>query len=264
MDQSFPFFSIIIPSYCRAYCIVDTLHSIEEQSFLSKEVIIVDDGSTDNTADLIAEYIAKKNLTIQFIKNQNNVGPNISRNRGAAIAKGQYLVFLDSDDLFFNSESLKTIYTEIVTNQYPDLLMCACVDISGNKTAFLPEESTFISYKEYFMGKYAGEYLPVAKNDSFKQVKYYEDIIGGEHITWKQIAKLNDQVYISINKARTYNNINTDRLSNKESGFYSRVFKVHKKDITINFNEYIFSFKKQLLIVFAKMVYYKIMTSFER
>lgn len=92
-----PFFSIIIPSYNRAPQLVQTLHSLLVQSFEDFEIIVVDDGSTDNTQELMNDYCTNYSF-IKYQKQKNN-GVCAARNNGAKIAKGDYLIFLDSDDL---------------------------------------------------------------------------------------------------------------------------------------------------------------------
>lgn len=109
-----PFFSIIIPSYNRASQIVQTLHSLLEQSFKDFEIIVVDDGSTDNTQEIMNDYCIKHSF-IKYEK-QSNKGVCTARNNGAKIAKGEYLIFLDSDDLV-ESSWLKDFYQGILEDK---------------------------------------------------------------------------------------------------------------------------------------------------
>ncbi|QIF04482.1 glycosyltransferase family A protein [Roseimicrobium sp. ORNL1] len=89
-------FSIIIPTYNRIEYLKATLDSVWQQTFQDFEVIVVDDGSTDGTAAYLSSLEGKVSL-IQ----QSNAGPGAARNRGAEAARGEYVVFLDSDDLWF-------------------------------------------------------------------------------------------------------------------------------------------------------------------
>ena len=88
--------SIIIPTYNRAYLICEAIDSILNQIYQDIEIIVVDDGSTDNTAEVLQRYKDK----ITYIK-QENEGPGDARNRGIAEASGKYIAFLDSDDIWF-------------------------------------------------------------------------------------------------------------------------------------------------------------------
>lgn len=96
--------SIIVPTYNRAHLIAETLDSILAQTYPNWECIIVDDGSTDDTEGLIAEYLKKDN---RFQYHHRPVwrikGANACRNFGIELSKGDYIVLLDSDDLLANN-----------------------------------------------------------------------------------------------------------------------------------------------------------------
>lgn len=92
-----PKISVILPVYNVAQYIRECLDSILNQTFSDFEIICVDDCSTDNTPYIIEEYI-KKDERIRMIRHQNNSGPGIARNTGIDDAKGEYIIFIDSDD----------------------------------------------------------------------------------------------------------------------------------------------------------------------
>lgn len=85
--------SVIIPAYNRAGFLPEALNSVLDQSLEVREVIVVDDGSTDNTAEVIREFPDPVRYVLQA-----NAGPGAARNTGLAEAAGQYIAFLDSDD----------------------------------------------------------------------------------------------------------------------------------------------------------------------
>ncbi len=90
--------SIIMPSYNTGRFIKDTIESVLVQSYCNWELIIVDDCSTDNTDEIINQYLVDER--IRYIKNDINSGAAISRNRALKEAKGKWIAFLDSDDLW--------------------------------------------------------------------------------------------------------------------------------------------------------------------
>ena len=106
-----PTVSIVIPTYNRAHLIIESLESVFAQTYTDYEVIIVDDGSTDETENTLAEYVEKTPAAqgrIHFFK-QKNAGPAIARNRGIFYAKGEYIAFLDSDDQWYPTKLEKQV-----------------------------------------------------------------------------------------------------------------------------------------------------------
>ncbi|MCL9805109.1 glycosyltransferase [Flavobacterium amniphilum] len=95
-----PTVSIIIPSYNKAQFIKDTLQSVLAQTYPNWECLIIDDGSADGSVSIINEFTAKDNRFVFLAKDGKlKKGPSSSRNLGLRAAKGEYIVFLDADDL---------------------------------------------------------------------------------------------------------------------------------------------------------------------
>ena len=90
--------SIIMPSYNTARFISETIDSVLRQTYANWELIVVDDCSTDNTDEVIGAYLADER--IRYIKNEKNSGAAVSRNRALREARGKWIAFLDSDDLW--------------------------------------------------------------------------------------------------------------------------------------------------------------------
>lgn len=90
-----PFFSIIIPTYNRSTKVKRAIDSVLAQTFVDFEILVMDDGSTDDTPNIISEYLDSR---IIYQWNINSGGPAHPRNRGLSIAKGEWICFLDADD----------------------------------------------------------------------------------------------------------------------------------------------------------------------
>jgi GT2 family glycosyltransferase len=88
-----PLVSVIIPTYNRAGVIGETIENVLQQTYAKIELIVVDDGSTDDTQSVLKSYGSRIRWTFQ-----ENVGPSAARNRGLAMAKGDIIAFQDSDD----------------------------------------------------------------------------------------------------------------------------------------------------------------------
>lgn len=124
--------SIIMPSYNTAEFIRDTINSVLAQTYINWELIIVDDCSTDNTDEVIKLFLA--DTRIHYIKNEKNSGAAVSRNRALREAKGKWIAFLDSDDIWVPEKLKKQI-------------------------AFMEENSYSFTYTDYMI-QLNGEWLP--------------------------------------------------------------------------------------------------------
>lgn len=89
--------SVIIPTYNRAGLVVEAIESVLRQTTPPREIIVVDDGSTDDTSDVLASF-GNRIVAVR----QENQGVGTARNLGMAMARGKYIAFLDSDDLWLN------------------------------------------------------------------------------------------------------------------------------------------------------------------
>jgi len=97
MSKKDPLVSVVMPAYNAEKYISEAIESILNQSFKDFEFIIIDDGSTDKTWEIIQNY-AKKDERIVPIKNEANINVSQTRNKGIYLAKGKYIVWADSDD----------------------------------------------------------------------------------------------------------------------------------------------------------------------
>jgi glycosyltransferase involved in cell wall biosynthesis len=125
-----PLFSVVIPTYNRAGLILKTLNTVFSQSYPHYEIIVIDDGSTDNTAEILEPLITTKK--IRYIKHQQNYERARARNTGIENARGDFLTFLDSDDLMYPS-NLEDAAEYVRANSEMKLFhnLCELVDEDG-------------------------------------------------------------------------------------------------------------------------------------
>ena len=108
--------SIIIPIYnCEKY-LPECLDSVLEQTLQEIEVVCINDGSKDSSEIILKDY-ARKDKRIKIICNETNKGLSYSRNKGMDVAKGEYLIFLDSDDMFMTNSALLELYNKAETEK---------------------------------------------------------------------------------------------------------------------------------------------------
>ena len=179
-------FSIIVPSYNRADRISETILSVLSQSYDSFELIIVDDGSTDLTEEVVKKF---SDTRINYIKTLN-AERGAARNAGAQIAKGKYITFLDSDDIVY-PDFLLNAYQFIEENHAPSIFHIA-YEIK-NSSGLVTKR--IIHTKPINQSILEGNLLScigvVIKNEVAKQNTFHEDrkLAGSEDwLLWLQIS----------------------------------------------------------------------------
>lgn len=105
--------SVVMPAYNVEFFISESIISVQKQTYKDWELIIINDGSTDNTVSIVEPFLIDPRIKLI---NQSNAGVSISRNIGIDMAKGEYITFLDSDDLW-DHEFLAQMYQGIVSKQ---------------------------------------------------------------------------------------------------------------------------------------------------
>lgn len=186
--------SVIIPAYNAEETIIECLESVLQQTYRNIEVIIVDDGSEDNTFTLIKEYLqinSTHNVSVLQIRNS---GPAYARNYGIEHANGNYIAFLDSDDKWKHNKIEKQLFY-LKNNPQVDLLGCGYS--IGGKEHFLTGKLKSISKYQLLFKNYFLTPSIIVKRDILERFtfitkrKYSED-----YYLWLQIAFHNYQCAI--------------------------------------------------------------------
>lgn len=168
--------SVVLATYNDEKYIKEAIDSVLDQTYRDFELIIIDDGSSDRTADIICSYDDKR---IIFIQNERNMGLPYSLNKGMEIAKGEYIARMDGDDICFPQRFQKQLeYME----QHSDITICGTnrLDVSenGKKSSkrFFPEESEALKARLLFGNPIAHSSWFIRKEDFLKyHFKYNED-----------------------------------------------------------------------------------------
>ncbi|RYE25843.1 MAG: glycosyltransferase family 2 protein [Sphingobacteriales bacterium] len=129
--MSNPFISVIVPTYNRATLIAETLRSLQSQQYDNYEIIVVDDGSTDNTEEVVNSIADART---QYVRKQNGERA-VARNFGAAMAKGAYVNFFDSDDIALSNHLSKAAEL-IAEHKMPEWFHLGFAWANSNKEIF--------------------------------------------------------------------------------------------------------------------------------
>ncbi len=166
-----PFFSVIIPTFNRSYCIQDAINSVLNQSFVDFELIVIDDASLDDT-ELILENF--KDSGVKYFKNPINKGQSTSLNNGALKANGKYLCFLDSDDLW-EKDFLLSFHNEICDFPKHKCFYCWLNTENGIYRKWYLEGNI---YKEVLLiGELSSTITLVVSKEAFMQVNGFDELL---------------------------------------------------------------------------------------
>ena len=152
-------FSVVVPCYNRAHFLPRAIQSILDQTIQSWELIIVDDGSTDDTSSLVTNF---KDSRIQYVRLHSNNGAAHCRNLGIRNAKGRYVAFLDSDDAF-EPEFMQQHYDLLEAGQY-DATVAECrrlLSVSGRTVNIAAIEPKSNLLTEFVTKKIVWKMYPV-------------------------------------------------------------------------------------------------------
>jgi glycosyltransferase involved in cell wall biosynthesis len=168
-----PLVSIVTPSYNRCHTLPRLWRSLECQSLQQFEWIVVDDCSTDGT-EVLMNSLMKQDQRIYYIKHPVNSGVNVARQTGAEQARADFLLFIDSDDMLYDANTLEAMYQEIV--RAPSNVGEVCfvsVFADGTPAAYVPEERVVLGYVDLICGnRVRGEFLGICRREFVQKVPF--------------------------------------------------------------------------------------------
>lgn len=195
-----PFFSIITPTFNRAHLIGKMIKSVMEQTFVDFELIIVDDGSTDHTKSHIQSYTDPR---IKYVFQENGERGK-ARNTGVQHATGNYVFFLDSDDLIY-PDHLQHAFDEIQQRNQPHFFHSRYEAVYGNRTVQLPTlNSSTIRHKierqnqfacQFFLKRELALEFPFSENRALKIGEDWAVIL---HIAQRYPLEVSNKVTAAI------------------------------------------------------------------
>ena len=190
-----PFFSVIIPLFNKEEYIESVLNSVKNQNFNDFEIIIVDDGSTDKSLEIVSEFNDDRIIIIK----QKNAGASITRNNGIARARGEYIALLDADDLWYKNHLLE-LKKQI--SLFPDAgLYCNNYEVNFSKDLVRPASLNFdfkddcLLVNDFFK---ASTTLPVAWTSAVGFTKEKFNSVGGFNAALNAVEDLDLWVKMAL------------------------------------------------------------------
>lgn len=219
--------SVIIPVYNGKETVEQAINSVISQSYTELEIIVVDDGSTDGTTELV-ENLSKSDSRI-IVVHQKNKGQSSARNKGISIAKGKYIQFLDCDDTI-EKNAIELLVDTIETHPLADFVLYGFNIYSGKKLLRTPNpgDGYFKSGDSYAIFK-KSENLMVSVCDKMYKSEYIKTPFDG-NMVYGEDALFN---YQNLSKATSFVTIK-DCLYNVQLNSEDSVNKRYKQGKLLN------------------------------
>lgn len=219
--------SVIVPIYNAQQYLKRCIDSLLKQSYTDMEIVLVDDGSTDDSARICKEY-ADKYERVQYIC-QENAGPDYARKKGVAVSTGEYLTFVDADD-YVDYDMIRRLYWELTERDCD--LVCSQVkriDEKGRtwEETAVPQEGIFCETIQdgmyhFFVTRYlsGSYYAKLYRRELLQDYDFVKDSLIGEDITAVLYAIQKAQKIYIMNESFYYYFWNGDSISH--SGYTGR------------------------------------------
>lgn len=178
MDE-LPLVSVVIPCYNRAAVLERSVRSVLTQSYAALELILIDDGSTDRTRQVVEKI---KDARLRYVY-QQNAGACAARNHGAALANGKYIAFHDSDDVWHPDKLEKQM--RIMQAKHPDIVVCKMrrFDADGSSVLY-PKRigEGFVSAQDDLFG--IGTQTILARREVLEAEKFFSEMPRYQDLEW--------------------------------------------------------------------------------
>jgi teichuronic acid biosynthesis glycosyltransferase TuaG len=180
--------SVVMPAYnCEKY-VVEAINSILAQTYRNWELLVLDDGSKDNTLRIIEEF-SQKDSRIKALPNGKNMGVSATRNRGIELASGEWIAFLDSDDMW-KPEKLEKQF-EIIEKEAAEFLFTGSsyINEEGEPYKGIFEVPEKITYKKLRNQNVISCSSVLVKKKYFEHIKMEKDEMHEDYAVWLRILK---------------------------------------------------------------------------
>jgi teichuronic acid biosynthesis glycosyltransferase TuaG len=183
-----PLVSIITPSFNSDKFIAETIQSVQKQSYLNWEMIIVDDCSTDNTVSIIEQFVINDNR-IRFFQLEKNSGAGVAREMALSKATGDYISFLDADDLWKPLKLEKQLQFLKDNKIHFTFSFYDCIDEEGNVLNKRVEAPRNLSYRQLFFCNYVGNLTGIYEVNYFGKIAISSTRKRQDWMVWLTILK---------------------------------------------------------------------------
>lgn len=259
-----PTVSVVIPTFNRSRYIVETLKSIANQTFKDFECLVIDDGSTDNTKEIVSEFCQKDSRFIYHLRpNTIPKGANSCRNHGVSQSQGIFVSFCDDDD-FWISEKLKfqiDVFNKN-TNIYVVTGDIEYVDEKGVSTNIIkshwPKNHGYV-FKNFLIKNRTSMVTPMLRREVIENVGQFNTnfVIAEDWEFWRRVSYCYE--FYSLKEVLAYVRLHDGNISNtrKKSVFERFVLYKNLTKSLLKWGETRFDFNDKKLISYTEWLIYR-------
>lgn len=181
--------SVIMPAYnCEKY-IADAIESVLKQTYSNFELIVIDDGSKDRTLEIIREY-SNKDPRVKALQNEKNSGVSSTRNRGISLAEGEWIAFLDSDDIWIEDKLEKQMNRVHAKSAEFVFTGVSYIDETGKSYSGIFEVPNEVSYKKLLRQNVITCSSVLVNKRYFENIRMEKDEMHEDYAVWLRILRL--------------------------------------------------------------------------
>lgn len=213
-----PKVSVVIPTYNRAHSISMAIRSVLDQTYQDFEVIIVDDGSIDNTEEIVKSFEDER---IEYIRHTKNRGASAARNTGIKVAKGEYIAFQDSDDEWVPDKLELQVKAFDNASSEVGIVYSGFYRIEADKKIYIPGNHVVQKdgniHSELLKGNFVGTPAVLIKKECFKNNRYFNEALPAleDWELWIELSKYFEFKYIDKPLLYSYSMPNSVNLNQK-------------------------------------------------
>ncbi|WP_136482653.1 glycosyltransferase family 2 protein [Cognatitamlana onchidii] len=222
--------SIITPLYNSEAYISETINSVLSQTYTNWELILIDDYSSDNTLGIVKSYTDKYN-NIKLLRNENNSGAAISRNKGITEASGKFIAFLDADDLWKPNK----LEVQVAILNKADCDVCFSsyeqIDESGEPLNRKVRALNLLTYKKLLKSNYIGNLTGIYNVESLGKITSPNLRKRQDWLLWLAALKKSGKPAIGIKEPLAYYRVRERSISSNKINLLKYNYLVYRKGL---------------------------------
>jgi teichuronic acid biosynthesis glycosyltransferase TuaG len=236
--------------------ISDTIFSVINQTYNNWELLLIDDGSNDKTLESV-NLVTTKNSKIKLFKNETNQGAAIARNKGIEAAKGEYIAFLDADDLWKPEKLERQIAFMLTENCDVCFSSYEQIDEAGNSLNRLVKALPELTYQKYLKSNYIGNLTGIYNAKVLGKITAPNLRKRQDWLLWLSAINKSGKPAKGIQESLAYYRVREDSMSSSKMNLLKHNYWVYKKGLgfsTLKSIFYMLIFLKEHFFVKSKLI----------